>query len=149
MKAEGAATPAAWADQRERSNRFLLLLMRRLALALGRRNARVLLHPIACWFVLDRSTRLHSARYLSRALARPAITLAAGQNSPKYVAVDSASVYWTNYGDGSVAKVSLAGGTPTTLAPATGSHAAAGIAVDDSCVYWANPIDNAVLTVPK
>jgi len=72
MKAEGAATPAAWASQRERSNRFLLLVMRRLALALGRRNARVLLHPIACWFVLDRSTRLHSTRYLSRALARPA-----------------------------------------------------------------------------
>ena len=72
MKADEAAAPTAWTRQRERSNRFLLLVMRRLALALGRRTARVLLHPIACWFVLDRATRMHSARYLSRALARPA-----------------------------------------------------------------------------
>jgi len=46
--------------------------MRWLALALGRRAARVLLHPIVCFFVLDRTTRAHSARYLSRALSRPA-----------------------------------------------------------------------------
>jgi predicted LPLAT superfamily acyltransferase len=46
--------------------------MRWLALALGRRAARVVLHPIVCWFVLDRATRAHSARYLARALARPA-----------------------------------------------------------------------------
>ncbi len=72
MKAQGAAAPSAWTRQRERSNRFLLVLMRRLALALGRRAARVLLHPIVCFFVLDRATRAHSARYLSRALARPA-----------------------------------------------------------------------------
>jgi predicted LPLAT superfamily acyltransferase len=73
MKAEGgAAAAAAWTRQRERSNRFLLLLMRRLALALGRRVARVLLHPIVCWFLLDASTRANSARYLKRALARPA-----------------------------------------------------------------------------
>src|SRR6185312_2410954 len=48
MKAERAAAPTAWTRQRERSNRFLLVLMRWLALALGRRGARVLLHPIAC-----------------------------------------------------------------------------------------------------
>ena len=73
MKADsGAAAPTAWARQRERSNRWLLLLMRWLALTLGRRAARVLLHPIVCWFVLDPETRRHSARYLSRALARPA-----------------------------------------------------------------------------
>jgi predicted LPLAT superfamily acyltransferase len=71
MKA-GAASPTQWTRQRERSNRFLLLLMRWLALALGRRVARTLLHPIACWFVLDGTTRAHSARYLSRALERPA-----------------------------------------------------------------------------
>jgi len=73
MKAEsGAAPPTAWARQRERSNRRLLQLMRWLALALGRRAARLLLHPIVCWFVLDRATRQHSGRYLARALARPA-----------------------------------------------------------------------------
>jgi predicted LPLAT superfamily acyltransferase len=73
MKADtGTAPPTAWARRRERSNRWLLRLMRWLALALGRRRARMLLHPIVCWFVLDRETRRHSARYLSRALARPA-----------------------------------------------------------------------------
>jgi predicted LPLAT superfamily acyltransferase len=73
MKADtGAVPPTAWARQRERSNRWLLRLMRWLALALGRRVARVLLHPIAGWFVLDPATRRHSARYLSRALGRPA-----------------------------------------------------------------------------
>ena len=73
MKAESsAAPPTAWARQRERSNRWLIRLMRWLALALGRRAARTLLHPIACWFALDGPTRRHSARYLSRALARPA-----------------------------------------------------------------------------
>ncbi|HEX4234311.1 MAG TPA: acyl-CoA synthetase [Caldimonas sp.] len=73
MKAEtSAAPPTGWARQRERSNRWLLRLMRWLALALGRRAARVLLHPIVCWFVLDGETRRHSARYLSRALGRQA-----------------------------------------------------------------------------
>ena len=72
MKADEAAAPTAWTRQRERSNRFLLLMMRWLALALGRRATRVLLHPIVGFFILDRATRAHSARYLSRALARPA-----------------------------------------------------------------------------
>jgi predicted LPLAT superfamily acyltransferase len=73
MKAgSGAAPPTGWARQRERSNRWLLRLMRWVALALGRRAARLLLHPIAGWFVLDPETRRHSARYLSRALGRPA-----------------------------------------------------------------------------
>jgi predicted LPLAT superfamily acyltransferase len=67
-----AAPPTEWAHRRERSNRWLLRLMRWLALALGRRVAHALLHPIVCWFVLDRETRRHSARYLSRALGRPA-----------------------------------------------------------------------------
>ena len=73
MKAGGGtAAPTGWARQRERSNRFVLLLMRWLALALGRRIARMLLPPIAIWYVLDPATRAHSARYLTRALARPA-----------------------------------------------------------------------------
>jgi predicted LPLAT superfamily acyltransferase len=69
---DGTTPPTEWARQRERSNRWLVRLMRWLALALGRPTARLLLHPIACWFLLDGATRRHSARYLSRALARPA-----------------------------------------------------------------------------
>ena len=73
MKAEsGTAPPTGWARQRERSNRQAVRIMRWLALTLGRRAARVLLHPIAAWFVLDGQTRHHSARYLTRALGRPA-----------------------------------------------------------------------------
>jgi hypothetical protein len=73
MKAGADATPpTAWARQRERGNRRQLRLIRWLALALGRRAARLLLHPIVCGFVLDGATRRHSARYLSRALARQA-----------------------------------------------------------------------------
>jgi len=73
MKAGGGtAAPTGWARQRERSNRFVLFLMRWLALALGRRIARMMLPPIACWYVLDPATRAHSVRYLTRALARPA-----------------------------------------------------------------------------
>jgi predicted LPLAT superfamily acyltransferase len=74
MKIDGrtAAPPTEWARQRERSNRAVLRLMRWLALALGREKARLLLHPIACWFALDRKTRRHSSRYLGRVLGRPA-----------------------------------------------------------------------------
>ncbi len=50
-----------------------LRLMRMLALGLGRRAARLLLHPIAFYFlVAGGDVRRHSRRYLGRALGRPA-----------------------------------------------------------------------------
>ena len=73
MKAEsGAAPPTEWTRRRERSNRWQLRVMRSLALAAGRGATRLLLHPIVCWYILDRETRRHSMRYLARALGRPA-----------------------------------------------------------------------------
>ena len=73
MKIDGStAPPTAWTRQRERSNRWQLRAMRWLATALGRRAARLLLHPIVCAFILDGATRRHSARYLARALGRTA-----------------------------------------------------------------------------
>jgi hypothetical protein len=58
-------------------------------------------------------------------------------NSNTYgIAVDSTSVYWTDFNDpGVVSKVPRGGGQATTLA--TG-HVAFGIAVDATSVYWVN-----------
>ena len=73
MKAEGSATATSWAGQRERSNLLALRFMRFVAVAAGRRVARLMLHPIAFYFfVASRTVRGHSRRYLDRALGRPA-----------------------------------------------------------------------------
>ena len=73
MKADGGiAAPTAWTRQRERSNLWQLRTMRWIAVAAGRRAARLLLHPIVCYFVVDRQHAAALARYLTRALGRPA-----------------------------------------------------------------------------
>lgn len=67
------ATAADWTAERERSNLLALRLMRWIALAAGRRASRLLLHPIALYFVLTAgNARRQSRRYLGRALGRPA-----------------------------------------------------------------------------
>jgi hypothetical protein len=74
-------------------------------------------------------------------------TLASWQSDPFWnpwpIAVDATSVFWTNAGtftnnymDGSVMKVPLGGGTPTTLA--SGQPSPQSIAVDATSVYWTN-----------
>lgn len=64
------ATPD-WAARRERSNMLALRVMAWIALHLGRRAARWLLHPITAYFVLFSPTaRRQSIRYLRRALGR-------------------------------------------------------------------------------
>jgi predicted LPLAT superfamily acyltransferase len=68
----GTAPPTAWARQRERSNLWAMRVMRWIAVTAGRRVARLMLHPIVCGYCLGRATRQHSARYLARALGRPA-----------------------------------------------------------------------------
>jgi predicted LPLAT superfamily acyltransferase len=69
----GTAAPTSWADQRERSNLVALRAMRWIAVAAGRRVARLLLHPIAFYFFLaSREPRRHSRRFLDRALGRAA-----------------------------------------------------------------------------
>jgi len=62
-----------WAATRERSNRLALQFMACVAMHLGRRVARGLLHPITLYYLVFAPTpRRHSARYLGRALGRPA-----------------------------------------------------------------------------
>lgn len=69
-----APDPAtAWAARREQGSLHALRLMAWIAVTLGRPVARLLLHPITLYYLLFAATpRRHSARYLARALGRPA-----------------------------------------------------------------------------
>jgi hypothetical protein len=77
--------------------------------------------------------------------------LASGQAHPTAIAADSINVYWTNAGsetcppanptctpppDGSVMKLPIAGGAPTTLA--SGQNNPQRIVIDATNVYWTN-----------
>ena len=65
------APNASWATEQERSNLWALRAMRWLAMTAGRRASRVVLHPIALYFLLANGTaRRHSRHYLSRAFGR-------------------------------------------------------------------------------
>ena len=73
-------------------------------------------------------------------------------HGPSDIAVDSTSVYWTNTGlnglprPGSVVRVPLGGGLPTTLASA--QTCASGLAIDATSVYWSACSAN-VMKVPR
>jgi predicted LPLAT superfamily acyltransferase len=70
------SAPAAWASRREQGSLLALRFMAWVAVTLGRPMARLLLHPIALYYLCFASTpRRHSARYLGRALGRPATWL--------------------------------------------------------------------------
>jgi predicted LPLAT superfamily acyltransferase len=66
-----AGPPPHWAGQGERSHPLAIRLMAWIAVRLGRRIARGVLHPITLYFLLfSPSARRQSARYLARALGR-------------------------------------------------------------------------------
>lgn len=68
-----ADAPADWVRHAERSNLLALRVMAWIALRLGRGTARLVLHPITLYYLLlAPRVRRHSARYLARALGRPA-----------------------------------------------------------------------------
>lgn len=73
MSSAAPPSPAGWSQARERSNRFALWLIAWIAIHLGRRVARLVLHPITLYFVIFSPTaRRHSKRYLNRVLGRRA-----------------------------------------------------------------------------
>ena len=73
MSSSGDRSAAGWAAERERSNLWLLRLMRRVALSAGRPLTRGLLHPITLYFLLaNGKARRASRQYLGRVLKRPA-----------------------------------------------------------------------------
>jgi hypothetical protein len=85
---------------------------------------------------------------------------ATGQNDPASIALEGASLYWTNtgttannYTDGAIMTVPTSGGTPKVLAASQASPA--NLAVDGKDVYWTNSgtlansyADGAVMSVP-
>jgi predicted LPLAT superfamily acyltransferase len=63
---------APWTRQRERSHLWVLRLMSWIARHAGRRISRLILHPIAVYFLITGGkARRESRRYLERALRRP------------------------------------------------------------------------------
>lgn len=78
--------------------------------------------------------------------------IASNQDWAWDIALDASYVYWTDSADnGSIMKVPLGGGTPTTLATTTlisGHSDPMGIALDSSNVYWVDAYGGAVAKVP-
>lgn len=68
-------------------------------------------------------------------------------SNPIDLAVDTTSVYWTDTGAGTVARVPLGGGAATTLA--AGQSSPTGIALDQANVYWTNMGNGSVVKAPK
>jgi hypothetical protein len=80
----------------------------------------------------------------------PQHEIAAGQVSPRGIAVDGNFVYWANGaggGEGSIQRWQVPGGPIQILAP--GQDGPAGIAVDSANVYWTNLAGGTVAKVSK
>ena len=70
-EAQADGAPTDWASAPERSNRITLRVMAWIAVHLGRRIARLVLHPITLYFLcFAPAARRHSGRYLERVFGR-------------------------------------------------------------------------------
>jgi hypothetical protein len=63
------------------------------------------------------------------------LVLALGQPNPEALVITASAVYWTNLGDGTVAMVSLDGGSPRVIASGQSPR---GLATDGQSLYWTN-----------
>jgi hypothetical protein len=79
------------------------------------------------------------------ALAGGVPLLVASANLAFGVAVDSASLFWANGGDGTVMRMPLAGGTAVAIA--TGGRSPDGIVVDTTNAYWTDYLAGDVMKV--
>jgi len=74
--------------------------------------------------------------------------LVRGQASPRAIAVDSKSVYWANFDDGTVRACSLpdCAGGPREVAKGQGGPSS--LALDTQRIYWTNQASNTVMACP-
>lgn len=73
MSTPADRTPAGWSTERERSNLWILRVMRWIAVFAGRPIARLVLHPITLYFlVANGKARRESRRFLTRVSGRRA-----------------------------------------------------------------------------
>jgi len=75
------------------------------------------------------------------------VTIASSVPTPRGIAVDDTSVYWTSEGDSTVSKAPLAGGPSTILAMNQDEPVA--IAVNATTVYWVDGHGQSLHSVPK
>jgi len=80
------------------------------------------------------------------ALGRCLVTLASGDDYAG-IAGGATAVYWTTYGGGTVMKVPIGGGSPTTFA--AGQDTPDGVAIDKTNLYWTSyDLDATVMKAP-
>jgi subtilisin-like proprotein convertase family protein len=83
----------------------------------------------------------------TQACSGEVITLATGLSNPNDVTVDDTSVYWTEYGSGTVKKVSKGGGSVTTLVSSL--YSVSGLTVDGSYVYFGEDVGSNAANIKK
>jgi hypothetical protein len=74
-----------------------------------------------------------------------AVTLAAGRDGPRTIALDSTYLFWHEAPMGGVFRLGLGGGSPTTLSTAL----AINLALDATSVYWVEGLSSGVVKLPK
>jgi hypothetical protein len=99
----------------------------------GGEEVRLALNPTDVFFIRSNSGAVSRVSRLSGQ-----VTVLASSESPSGIAVDSNNVYWTDFAEMSITKVSVDADTPVVLA--TSRLAPHAVTVDSTHVYWSSPI---------